>query len=54
MGKVLVTVLNRGTGDRVGVIEKVAYRQRLEGGERISYVYIQEKSMLKQRPKGTS
>lgn len=48
MGRVLVTVLNKG--DRLGIVEKVAYKQTLEGGERISYVYIQEKSMLKQRP----
>lgn len=52
VGKVLVTVLNRGSG--VGIMEKVAYMQRLEEGERISYQYIQEKSVLKQRPKGTS
>lgn len=48
MGRVLVTVLNKG--DRLGIVEKVAYKQTLEGGERISYVYIQEKSMLEQRP----
>lgn len=38
----------------MGIMEKVAYMQRLEKGERISYQDIQEESMLKQRSKGTS
>lgn len=46
------SLLNRG--DRVGLIEKVTYKQRLEGGERASHVDIQEKSILRKRPKGAT
>ena len=52
MGTVLGTVVNRG--NRVGLIEKVIYKQRLEEGERVSHVDIQEKSILRQRPKGAT
>lgn len=52
MGTVLGTVLNRG--NRVGLIEKVICKQRLEEGERVSHVGVQEKSVLRQRPKGAT
>lgn len=45
MGTVLGTVLNRG--NRVGLIEKVICKQRLEEGERVSDMGVPEKSILR-------